>query len=141
MRVIPYEAEHLEQLDLQEGQQYLNRFLDHALRKALENEYSFTGLVEDRVVACAGLAPQWDNRAIAWAYLADNLGPRLMLRVHRAVERFLVMAPFDRIEATVDAEFEQGHRWMGALGFKMEAPLMRKYRPDGGDSSLYARVR
>lgn len=141
MRVEPYRAEHLALLDVQEGQKYLNQFLDGPLRKALENEFSFTAFDEDRVVACAGLVVHWDNRALAWAYLADNLGPRLMLRVHRAVKRFLDVAPFDRIEATVDVEFEQGHRWMDALGFKMEARLMEKYRPDGGDSSLYARVR
>lgn len=141
MNVIPFRAEHLDLLDLQEGQKYLREFLPLALRKALEGEHSYTAFANGQVVACAGLAPQWENRAIAWAYLADGLGAPLMLQLHRAVQRFLEVAPFDRIEATADVEFEQGHRWLRMLGFKLEAPCMPKYRPDGGDSSLYARVR
>lgn len=141
MRVIPFAAEHLDLLDIQEGQQYLRKFLPLELRKALQGEYSYTALDGDRVIACAGLAPQWEGRAIAWAYLANDLGALAMMKVHQAVLRFLEVAPFDRIEATVDLEFGPGHRWMRMLGFTVEAPHMPKYRPDGGDSSLYARVR
>lgn len=141
MRVEPYRAEHLAQLDLQEGQKYLSRFLPEVLRKSLQGEFSYTALDGDEVVCCAGLAPQWENRAVAWAYLADGIAPQRFVVVHRMVKRFLDVAPFDRIEATVDAEFEQGHRWVKSLGFTLEAPRMRRHRPDGGDSALYARVR
>lgn len=140
MIIVPYKAEHLDKLDLQEGQQYLAVYLKPDLRKLLEGEYSFTGFDGDKVVGCAGLLPQWENRGIVWAYLASDSG-RHFPAIHKAVKRFLDAAPFNRIEATVDAEFEPGHRWVKMLGFKLEAPLMRKYRPNDGDSALYARVR
>lgn len=141
MRVERYRAEHLDRLDLQEGQKYLAVYLPAALRKALEGEFSFTLLDGDEVLCCAGLMQEWDNRAILWSYLAENIGPRRFRVLHSHAKRLLEVAPFKRIEATVDVGFENGHRWMEALGFRMEAHTMRAYRPDGGDSSLYALVR
>lgn len=141
MQVVPYRAEHLDRLDLQEGQRYLTAHLPAELRKSLEGDFSFTLLDGDEVICCAGLCEIWKGRALCWAYLADNIAPRRFAVLHKKVQRFLEVAPFDRIEATVDAGFEQGHRWVRLLGFQLEAPCMRRHRPDGGDSALYARVR
>jgi hypothetical protein len=141
MRMEKYKAEHLELLDVQEGQKYLKKYLSDDMRKSLEGEYSYTALDGDEVLACAGLLEQWDNRGVVWAYLSSTIGGRRMVPLTRMVARFLDAAPFDRIEATVDADFPQGHRWVKMLGFELEAPRMRKYRPDGGDSALYARIR
>lgn len=141
MRVEAYRAEHLAQLELQEGQGYLGCYLDGALRKSLEGEFSYTLLTHDRVLACCGLMELWQNRAICWAYLDGGIGASRFLVLHKMVKRFMDIAPYDRIEATVDVEFEAGHRWVRALGFEVEAPLMRKHRPDGGDSVGYVRIR
>ena len=141
MEVVPYRAEHMDRLDVQEAQQYLSVYLGPVLRKALEGAFSYTVLDGDEVLCCAGLVKQWTNRGLVWAYISNNIGPKRFSVLDRHVRRFLDVAPFDRIEATVDVRFEQGHRWVKSLGFTLEAPMMHRYRPDGGDSSLYARVR
>ena len=141
MEVIPYKAEHMDRLDLQEAQRYLAVYLDTALRKSLEGDFSFTVMDGDEVLCCAGLVAQWENRGLVWAYISETIGPGRFTVMHRHMMRLLDSMPFDRIEASVDVDFEKGHRWVRALGFTLEAPLMRRYRPDGGDSALYARVR
>jgi ABC-type branched-subunit amino acid transport system substrate-binding protein len=91
----------------------------------------------------------WSNLAMAVVpsvtaqgkiYLSPNAGPH-MVRITKAVRRFLQACPYRRVEMTVDLDFEAGHRWANMLGFRLEAGRMLAYRPDGGTCSLYARVR
>ena len=140
MIVVPYTADHLARLNAQPQQMKIGRFLtpEHAI--ALQSHLSFTALEGDTVLACSGVVEIWKGRAIAWAVLSGDLKGKF-LPIHRAVQRFLDCAPFDRIEADVDIDFKEGHRWLQKLGFVMENPRARKYRPDGGDSSIYARVK
>jgi len=92
------------------------------------------------IVACAGILPQWQNRAFGWSFIAADAG-RHFTYIHRAVSAFLDRVPVRRIETTVDCEFAAGHRWARLLGFSLEAERMRGYRVDGGDCALYARVK
>jgi hypothetical protein len=52
----------------------------------------------------------------------------------------LLIADFKRIEAFVDANFAEGHRWIQMLGFVREG-YMRSFSPNGNDAVLYARIR
>jgi ribosomal protein S18 acetylase RimI-like enzyme len=142
MNVISYTAEHLHQVDLQGAQAYLSDWVTPDMAAALENEtWSFTAMQDNGVpLGCAGVLNMWQGRGIAWAYLSKYAAEEKFLQVHRAVLRFLDAFYLQRIEMTVDCEFEQGHRWAKMLGFTMEAERMRAYRPDGGDVALYARV-
>lgn len=141
--VVDYQARHLAEMAMQEKQQYLAPWVTPDMAKALEdvNGWAFTGLDDDgSVLAVAGVIHQWQGRGLAWAYLSDNVtGPRFLF-VHRAVNRFIKGCYLNRIEMTVDCDFDQGHRWATMLGFALEAPRMKGYRPDGGDCALYARV-
>lgn len=92
------------------------------------------------IVFCAGIHDPWPGRAEAWALLADNLKHK-MLAVHRSVLEFLDKINIKRIEAVVDRDFTQGHRWVELLGFTLEADRMRAYGYEGQDCSLYARVK
>lgn len=140
LEVIEFKAEHLDLIALQESQQYLRAHMEPGMGVYLESLQAFTGIADGVVVACAGVLPYWEGRGLAWAYLGETAG-RHMASVHRAVKRYLEVAPFNRIEAAVDVEFEEGHRWIQMLGFKLEAQHMAKFRPDGGAASLYARVK
>lgn len=91
------------------------------------------------VIGCAGIIPQWGNRAMVWAMISRHAGGR-MTEIHRAVKRFLESSTYRRIEATVDLGFPEGVKWLKMLGFEYEG-LMRSYRPDGADMMLFARVR
>lgn len=140
MILVPYKAEHLFKLQAQEAQQYLARHMDDKYARDLEQTLSWTGLVGDRVIGCFGVCPMWHHRALLWSYMDQTAGKHL-IAIHRAVLRYLEVTPYRRIEAEVDCEFEQGHRWLAMLGFELEAERMRAYRVDGGDSALYAKVK
>ena len=138
--IIPYRAKHMEQIIAQESQQFLGKWIQPGQSKTLENEYTFTGIYEGRVLICAGLLPAWSNRAIGWAYL-DIEARRHMTFITKSIMRFLEICPFDRVETAVDCDFKEGNRWARMLGFDLEASCMKKFRVDGGDCSLYARIR
>jgi len=141
MDVVPFRAEHFDRLIVQEAQAYLSRWLPSKQNaEALEQTRAYTGIADGRVVACAGILPQWEGRAVTWAYLDERAGEH-MTALHRAVKRYLDACPIRRIEATVDCEFEAGHRWARMLGFQLECERMRAYRADGGDSALYVRIK
>lgn len=127
-------------LDVQTAQQYMHALVDMSVdfTELSAAGYAWTAEVDDRVLAVAGLLPQWENRALAWALISESAGTHFAA-IHKAVHRFISAAKFRRIEATVDVGFKQGCRWIELLGFEIEG-YMRAYRPDGADMLLYARV-
>lgn len=140
MEIVPFQPEHLNNLALQASQADFFQNFDKSYAPLLISAGPcFTAIKDGIVLGCAGLTKQWDNRAIAWALLSANLG-REFIRIHRAVERYLLIADFKRIEAFVDANFAEGHRWMQMLGFEREG-YMRSFSPSGNDAVLYARIK
>lgn len=141
MNVVQFKAEHLHSVDLQDGQAYLSNWITPEQAEMLEKTgWAYTGIIDDTLIVCSGIIPVWQGRAMAWAYLSKYAAGKTFLQVHKAVSRFLAACYIQRIEMTVDCDFEPGHRWARLLGFEMEAERMKAYRPDGGDCSLYARV-
>jgi len=140
MRIIPFKQHHLEIIELQESQAYLGSWVTPDIAKALEAHISFTGIANDKVIACAGMIKRSECWGTLWAYLSKDAGKHL-ISIHKASRKLIEGSMLKRIDTTVDCEFEAGHRWMKLLGFEMEAERMRCYRPDGGDSSLYARIK
>jgi RimJ/RimL family protein N-acetyltransferase len=140
MDVVPFETEHLNTIMLQPAQQQFFSYFNAEYGQALKQSGpAFTGIHEGQVLGCAGLVKQWENRAIAWALLSGNIGNEFV-RIHRAVQRFLDLTEFDRVEAHVDADFVAGHRWIRMLGFREEG-YMKRFNPNGGDAVLYARLK
>ena len=141
LRVLPFRASHLDALCLQDAQAGIASFLNSGVADSLEAAGpAFSALYGEEVIACAGTMEVWSGRLQAWALLSP-CGPKRFLEVHRAVTRFLDEQTARRIETAVDCEFEAGHRWASLLGFRLEAPRMRNFGPDGRDAALYARVR
>lgn len=143
MTIVPFEPWHLMRISLQNSQVYMGSVLatgeygEH-VKKAGP---CFTAMDGDEVIACAGLAIMWEGRAHAWALMSVNSGRRFV-RIVRAIQRFLDMQDIRRIEAVVDEGFEQGHRMLMMLGFKLETPEpMRGFAPDGHACYQYARVK
>lgn len=142
MRVEKLKAEDLRWLKSQPRQKHLAEFLDeNQIRVTAASDFSYTVFSDDdRVMMCGGLVPYWAGRAGAWATFNKDCRKEF-IGIHRVVERFIKVAPFKRIEAPVDVNFEPGHRWVKALGFTLEAPLMKSFLPNGVDCSLYSRVK
>lgn len=129
-----------DKINLQPAQEYMSNWsmMTADLTDLSEAGLAWTAEHDGQVLAIAGLAPQWENRACAWALISDAAGDHF-LTIHKAVKRFLTMSEYRRIEATVDVGFTEGERWMNLLGFEYEG-LMRAYRPDGQDMLMFARV-
>lgn len=135
-----FKAEHMAALDLQEGGEFLGANMTPGQATVLENDYTFTGMHDGRVIVVGGLAEQWQGRALLWSYM-DKDARNHMLAIHRATLRVIESYEGARIEADVDVDFAPGHRWIQMLGFELETPRMRKYRPDGGDMARYVRIK
>jgi hypothetical protein len=138
---ISFKPEHLATLRLQAAQAYLQPVLTKPeYGAALVGPDTWTGIIHGQIVGCAGVLPQWPGRAIAWALLTRELTAHHFLRAHHKVTSVLRSAHrrgTRRIETSVDAGFDAGHRWAWALGFRPEG-LMRAYSPEGRDHVLYA---
>lgn len=140
MDIVPFKAEHILEMQIQDGQAHSRPFITAEYAKWLEGEYAFTGLVNGRPIAVAGVTELWQERALLWSFIGRDAGSHFYA-IHRAALRLLASLPYRRIEADTPCEFKAGHRWLRMLGFTMEAERMRAYLPGGGDSSFYARVR
>lgn len=140
MIIVPYEAEHLMKLKLQPEQRFCLGHITAAHAKALEGKYSFTALVDGEPIAVGGITELWENRALCWTFIDGRAG-EYFVQLHKIVRDLLDMVPYRRLEAETSCDFKQGHRWLRMLGFQLEAERMRAFRVDGGDSSLYARVK
>ena len=140
MIVVPFEREHLHRMVIQQKQQGLEHLVTPDVCGVLEGGQSYTALDGDEVVACAGVIEITQGRAVAWAYISQDVGRRMRF-VTRAVKNFLDLTQFRRIEMDVDCEFPQAHRWAKMLGFEMECERRRSFTPDGRDCALYAMVR
>ena len=139
MRVVPFQAAHLDGLLLQEAQRGMKVYLSSDYGRILEQAgQAFTAVKDDRVLGCAGIEIVWENRGVAWSLLGP-ITPFELLAVHRHVAAFLESQRLRRIEMTVDAGHVAGQRWASMLGFQFEGTL-RAYTPDGRDCHLYARI-
>lgn len=141
MRIFAFHPNHARQIKLQSAQAHVkDDLLQPGVAESLANAgQSFTAIEGNQVIAIAGIAPQWEGRAIAWALISEDAGKHF-LAIHRAVKGFLNQCDIRRIEAFVDADFEQGMKWMEMLGFENEG-LMRKFSIIGNDCYLFARVK
>lgn len=138
--IVPFRAEHLGMLELQNPQSSAAKeFSDPEYGKTLESTYAYSLLDGDKVLCCAGIVDIWRDRAFAWALVGKDAGRRFF-EIHKNVSAALRMYPARRVEMAVDVDFDQGHRWARLLGMTAEG-TMKAYQPDGRDCVLYARIK
>lgn len=140
MNVVPFARSHFEQMIVQQRQKGWESLLTDDIFKVLESGLAWTAVDGDEVLACCGMLEVAPGRAVAWAYLSEDIGRRIGY-VTKRIKDYLEISPFRRIEMDVDCDFPQAHRWARLLGFDMEAERRKSYTPDGRDCSLYARVK
>lgn len=137
LEILALRAEHFEQLPTPV-------FLSPPAAETLcDAELSGVAKLDGRVVAAAGIFPEWQGRGRAWI-LADMGGDGLPLRVwvllRREIRATLKRAEacgYRRIDATVDASFAGGIAFAESLGFVVEG-YAEQYGPDGRDHLFYA---
>lgn len=140
-QIVPFQADHLNQLKLQPIQAFLQDVLGEKCGESIEqHSTAFTGLWYNEVVGCAGVTPLWPGVETAWALLGQKI-PMTFVCIHKSVAMFLENRQVRRIETMVDCDHVAGHRWAHALGFICEAPCMSRRSADGRDMAMYARTK
>lgn len=140
MVILPFTAEHFHAMKPQAAQMRAKPLWGDAQLRGLEQLPSYTVMNSGQVLMLFGHVAFHDQRALVWSILSEDAGGH-MISVHRIGQRFVDSLPYRRIEMEVDCEFEQAHRWARMLGFSLEVPRLRCHREDGGDTSIYARIR
>ena len=143
MNVRKFYASDLAMIDVQPVQKdelaTMPRFMAAAYER--EGAPAVTIYDDDGIVACMGLFPIGESKAVAWAFMGRSAGKHLPY-LFQFTAKHLDAAPFRRIEATVVAGFEPGHRWHRMLGYVLETPEgMKMYDGEGNTHYQYARVR
>jgi len=141
--LVPFKAEHWMTF-VHFAQPYQQEF-----RAALHKENggpAFTAVLDNNVVACAGIIIHHKGMGYAWSIFEKNLieNKRLMVWVTRTVGRILPdikrSLALHRIEMIVDAEEAKHHRWAEKLGFSQENGRARMFTPDKHDVLRYEMV-
>jgi hypothetical protein len=140
LTVEPFKVEHLAELRVQPAQAADLAAVTQDMLRPFEATDAWTARCAGEVVLIGGLLEVWAGRAVLWAYVGAGAAPHLV-RITKGVRRFIEAAAHKRIETYVDVGFAAGHRWAELLGFKLEAPHMPAFFPDGRNAALYGRVR
>lgn len=131
-------AKDLQTLLLEKGKSYVGAITKEQAEALELAPHAYSIFVDGKILLCGGVTEYWKNRGEAWAVFHPECKSHFVA-LHNASKRFLDLCPIRRIEAGVDCDFEPGHRWVKALGFKLEAARMSAFLPDGSDASLYSR--
>lgn len=138
-KVVPFKRWHIDFL-LEQGDAEGGGFRpDAETLRALETApNNWTLLWEAEPLLCGGTLQMWPGRHTAWAFM-NKLAAKHMVFVTRHA-RTVLGRPKGRVEFTVRKDFEQGHRWAGMLGFKVETPVLENYGPEGEDHVGYVKM-
>ena len=139
--LVPFKAEHVLKMKLQINQKWIEKYISVETLKTLENEWAVTVMENGKPVTCAGPVIYWANRALMWSFIGTGITKQNFLEMHYIAKEYLDGLPIRRLEAAINLSFTAAHRWIKALGFKMEAPCMKAFQIDGSDCALYARVK
>lgn len=109
----------------------------------LEQEHlAFTGLINDKVIAAAGMKRIWGDVAEGW-FIAKNDVWNYPITIAKAVKQnidYLATSnKIKRLQTAVRADFGIGIRFAKWLGFTNEG-LMKSYGFDGADHYRMSRI-
>lgn len=124
IEIVPFENKHHEQMKSQGVA--MADFGVFGLPKML-----FTGFVDGKIVAVAGLVKMWPGVAEAMSVMTPSAKP-YMKSIHRKSRDVITEAikkwGLHRIQTVVWDASPAGRKWVEALGFEIESP-MKKYGP------------
>jgi hypothetical protein len=135
-KFLPFKAEHIELMDLREGQGCVTP----DIFKALEGGISFTHLYDGRITGAAGIMELWEGVAELWMLTTiyfDEYPIACCKEIRKIVDMYA--GNFKRLQANVQASDERAIRFIEWLGFESEG-IMQKYGVNGADHIRYARV-
>lgn len=131
MTLEEFQPWHLDEMQVQESQTYLQPFLPELLEHYRDGD-AWT-VRRGRVLACGGII-NTEVGGHLWGVVSRG-APLTVL--HKIVARALSTYQMP-ITATVETDFLPGCRWLKLLGFKQHG-VEPKYGPDGRDHYVFVR--
>lgn len=104
---------------------------------------SFSALVENRIIACAGIVLPWPGMGTCWATFGEEAAryPVWLSRTcRRVLECTIKSCGLHRIEAVALQNNERNRKWLEMLGFRHEWGVARMYTPDQQPVVRYERL-
>jgi hypothetical protein len=133
MQAREFEARELRLMDDLEG-----RFREYMARGT-----GYTGILDNRILMCAGIFLQWRGMAEVWA-VTTALVAEYPLAFHRAISKCLDVLERSmglwRIQVAIHEDHLVSQNWIQRLGFRLECKKPG-YGPDGATYMGFARVR
>lgn len=139
VEIIKFEPSHLTTLIEQDAHKTLAHLGSENLASYLSTVDTYSIVDGSKVYLVGGAVKFHEHRAEAWAMI-DQACRKDFLGVFNKAKQWIDSYKIRRLEATIDHEFEAGHRWIKALGFTFEAGPLKRYRMNGDDVSLYVRI-
>jgi len=140
MHKVPFNAAHLNHINVQEDQKHVLELFDQTeYQELLLCGEAYTVLHKGRIVVIAGVFPLTDYMGRAWAVVSADAG-RDLLPASRIIADFLKNSSYVRIDTPVRRAFVNGARWCELLKFINETPTtgMKHYGYDGETYDLWA---
>ncbi len=141
-KVVKFQKRHLEYYVEEETNAHLKDWIPTGKAElwAAPDAEAYTCLIDDVPMVSCGFTKYWEGRAHIWAIYSEKSAPHFVA-VFRGINRFLNQIHYRRIEMDVPLNMPYtglAHRRAVLLGFTMECPYAKAYRPNGGDSALYS---
>jgi hypothetical protein len=140
--VEPFRLEHVTQNEWM-GESPLSCLSNEVLQNMSHNDRGFTAKVDGKVVAVAGILLLWPGVAHAYSYLTVHSKTAYKFSLHKSVNRGITtlqqLNNLHRLETLVELGYENGYRWVEALGFTCEGPLLN-YTTDKKSFMRFARL-
>lgn len=140
MNIVRFQPDHLKLIEIQDSQLYLMRMTvkpEYGIGLSLAGP-AFSAFDGETLLGCGGAIEHSRTRAEIWALLSKHIGPH-MRTITRAVNGWLDVCGYLRVEANVATDFEPGKRWIKLLGFHQECEEKRLFMPDGRSAIGFVR--
>lgn len=140
-KAVPFQEIHAEPLLLENINKGITDGMFEGYLTALRQQTeSYTFMVNDDVIAVAGIAKLWAGRGYLWMILSENI-KKHPVESYRGLRKFLYKMPYRRVEMDVPINTEFDDRRARFMGFRLECSYARSYSPTGEDRAIYAWVR
>lgn len=146
VKLIDYKIEHLDMIELPEGQELANR-ADYVAAAHLEHVYICSAEItiagERKIIAIGGALTLWPGLAEVFS-IRSKYVEKYPIAYYKFVRVFIDNAfetlKLHRLQCHITDGEEWGPRWMEKLGFVNEG-FMKQYTTDRCDATRYAQVR
>jgi hypothetical protein len=145
--LIPYKKEHGRFIlanNFRDTEEWMtrNKYADAFLEGWEQVECSYTIIVDEKIVACAGVYVTILGTGEAWTLFSNDLYkyPKSIYKaIKEGLERVIEEKKLRRVQAQVGFDNSTAQSFIKHLGFTYEG-TMRKAGPNGENMLLYARI-